>query len=247
MPAASTLPPAADLDVVALARPTGDQEVPPDVDSGGSVVAAAEVTIAPARPDATPPAAPTPTDQAASSVPPRTSELVPSCALVPWRPALARDVSLVEKFRLEYLGAAVNPISDSASAGPGSLDQIPSATHGCLGPVCKQIKSFTEGALTELLASERSVMVSFPFPWERASTPTGCSPRDPGVLLSVGSDLPGTDLLTCLFFQAVCQRRQDIFDRLLAAYAAIQKALANLKRRSEAQAAEIAQLKSDLR
>ena len=110
----------------------------------------------------------------------------------------------------------------------------------------ERIKSFAEGALAELLASERSVVVSFPFLWERASAPTGCSPRDPSRLLAIGPDLPGTDLLSCFFFQAICQRRQGIFDRLLVAYATSQKVVANLKRRSEAHAAEIAQLQGKL-
>ena len=49
-------------------------------------------------------------------------------------------------------------------------------------------------------------------------------------------------LLTLVFLQNVCRRRQAVFDRLLAAYGVLQKRVAGLRRDKEAQDARLAEL-----
>ena len=58
----------------------------------------------------------------------------------------------------------MDPASDSAAAETDSLDQLPAATQSHMGVVCNRIRSFAEGALAELVALERSFVVSFFLP-----------------------------------------------------------------------------------
>ena len=49
-------------------------------------------------------------------------------------------------------------------------------------------------------------------------------------------------LLTFVFLQNVCQRRQLLFDRLLAAYGILQRKVADLRRTKEVQDTRLAEL-----
>ena len=85
----------------------------------------------------------------------------------------------------------------------------------------------------------------------------GCATAHPlGVVLEIRADCLQSVRISkfqsspfgtnCAIFQAVSQRRQRVFDELLAAYSASQKDLVGLKKKSDAQATKLQELTGKL-
>ena len=108
-------------------------------------------------------------------------ETAPDAELVTRETGLARGAELMEKFRADYAGVAVDPEANLTEVRTGRLDQLPSATHARLLSAATEMRGFAEGMIQKLSAADHSLLVSVSvFLWGRASAPTVCSPRDSG-------------------------------------------------------------------
>ena len=102
----------------------------------------------------------------------------------------------VDQFRSEYSRTG------HVGAEPDSSYRFPVSSHGPMTVAYNRVKDFAAAMAQDLQQLDRNHAVSFfnfslrrPqigrlfFRWVRASAPTGCSPRDSGRLLAIGSDL----------------------------------------------------------
>ena len=102
----------------------------------------------------------------------------------------------VEQFRAEY--SRTGHVGDE----PDASYRFPVTSHGPMTVAHTRVKDFAIAMSQDLQPIDRNHAVSFfnlslffppigkpLFRWVRASAPTGCSPRDSGRLLAIGSDL----------------------------------------------------------